>query len=280
MKKMKVVFGIVLSLIVLTALFMLYMHFRTYTVGKDPKFSEITRVYCMSSMYSSEYGYCYDQYSIVNRSNRCYAITDLFDEETREQVETTVPITEEEYLETLKLIEGSRFVREDAPDKDRMDGYMDEENQSADLLFDHMPDGPYELRLSSDSRRAFIGRIKEFMDDTITVSFVNEVEPADVWILENTEANLKTSLWGTASLPKAKLENEYAVTVRKDSGNSYLLRIIDTDEIYYAADDITLKDGYSLIIYRSDGEFQEIILSVYDEAGEKVADYSVFNAAL
>ena len=278
--KKKAVLGVVLALIVLIALFMLYMHFRTYTVGKDPKFSEITRVYCMSSMYSSEYGYCYDQYSIVNRSSRYYAETNLFDRDKGEQVETSVYITEDEYLATLKLIEGSKYARKDAPDKDRMDGYMDELNQSADMFFDHMPDGPYELRLSSDSRNAFIGRIKEFMVDTITVGFVNEVEPADVWILENTEANLKTSLWGKASLPKAKLENEYAVTVRKDSGNSYLLRIIDTDEIYYAADDITLKDGYSLIIYRSDGEFQEIILSVYDEAGEKVADYSVFNAAL
>ena len=278
--KKKAVLGVVLALIVLIALFMLYMHFRTYTVGKDPKFSEITRVYCMSSMYSSEYGYCYDQYSIVNRSNRYYAETNLFDRDKGEQVETSVYITEDEYLATLKLIEGSKYARKDAPNKDRMDGYMDELNQSADMSFDHMPDGPYELRLSSDSRNAFIGRIKEFMVDTITVGFVNEVEPADVWILENTEANLKTSLWGKASLPKAKLENEYAVTVRKDSGNSYLLRIIDTDEIYYAADDITLKDGYSLIIYRSDGEFQEIILSVYDEAGEKVADYSVFNAAL
>ncbi len=278
--KKKAVLGVVLALIVLKALFMLYMHFRTYTVGKDPKFSEITRVYCMSSMYSSEYGYCYDQYSIVNRSSRYYAETNLFDRDKGEQVETSVYITEDEYLATLKLIEGSKYARKDAPNKDRMDGYMDELNQSADMFFDHMPDGPYELRLSSDSRNAFIGRIKEFMVDTITVGFVNEVEPADVWILENTEANLKTSLWGKASLPKAKLENEYAVTVRKDSGNSYLLRIIDTDEIYYAADDITLKDGYSLLIYRSDGEFQEIILSVYDEAGEKVADYSVFNAAL
>ena len=278
--KKKAVLGVVLALIVLIALFMLYMHFRTYTVGKDPKFSEITRVYCMSSMYSSEYGYCYDQYSIVNRSSRYYAETNLFDRDKGEQVETSVYITEDEYLATLKLIEGSKYARKDAPNKDRMDGYMDEMNQSADMFFDHMPDGPYELRLSSDSRNAFIGRIKEFMVDTITVGFVNEVEPADVWILENTEANLKTSLWGKASLPKAKLENEYAVTVRKDSGNSYLLRIIDTDEIYYAADDITLKDGYSLIIYRSDGEFQEIILSVYDEAGEKIADYSVFNAAL
>ncbi len=280
MKKMKVVFGIVLSLIVLTALFVLYMHFRTYTVGKNPKFSEITRVYCMSSMYSSEYGYCYDQYSIVNRSNRCYAITDLFNEETGEQVETTVPITEDEYLETLKLIEGSRFVREDAPDKDRMDGYMDEENQSADLLFDHMPDGPYELRLSSDSRRAFIGRIKEFMDDAITISFVNEVEPSDVWIIENTEANKKTSLWGMASIEKAQLEKEYTVTVREDSNNSYLLHMIDTDGVYYSADNVTLKDGYSMNIYKGDGEFEEIILSVYDESGEKVADYSVFYAAL
>lgn len=218
--KKKAVLGVVLALIVLIALFMLYMHFRTYTVGKDPKFSEITRVYCMSSMYSSEYGYCYDQYSIVNRSSRYYAETNLFDRDKGEQVETSVYITEDEYLATLKLIEGSKYARKDAPNKDRMDGYMDELNQSADMFFDHMPDGPYELRLSSDSRNAFIGRIKEFIVDTITVGFVNEVEPADVWILENTEANLKTSLWGKASLPKSQLENVYSVTVREDSGDS------------------------------------------------------------
>ena len=104
---MKVVFGIVLSLIVLTALFITYMHFRTYTIGKNLKFSEITHVYCMSSVYSSEYGYCYDQYSVSNRSNRYYAKTDLFDQDKGEQIQTTVPITEEEAQE---LISGNQTV--------------------------------------------------------------------------------------------------------------------------------------------------------------------------
>ena len=280
MKKMKVVLGVVLSLVVLIALFMVYLHFRTYTVGKNLKYSDITRVYCMSSMHSSDFGYCYDQYSVIDRSGFYYAQSDLFDKDSGEQVVTTIHITEEEYLDTLKLIEGSKYMREDASNKDRMDGYMDELNQSADMWFEHMPDGPYELRMSSDARKAFIGRVKEFMDSTITVSFVNEVVPGGVWILENTQENRKASVWGTASIEKAKLEEEYSVTTREDESGSYLLRMIDTDQIYYSADDIPLKDGYSMVLYKSDDEFEDIMLAVYDETGEEILNCRVFNAAL
>ncbi len=284
MKKMKVVIGIVLFLIVLTALFITYTHFRTYTVGKDLKFSEINRVYCMSSMHSSDYGYIYDQYSAGKRTEGCYVETDLFDPESGEQVKTTVRITEDEYLEILRAVEGSKYVRQDAPDKDRMDGYMDEQNQSADMFFDRMPDGPYELRLSSDARAAFISGVKELMDKyaaaQFEIHFTNKVCKGDVWIIDDTKENRGTSIWGTATIKETSPERDYSVKLYDNKDNTYLFRMIDEDDIYYEANALTLDDQYSVTIYRKDDEYREVFLIISDEEGNELQTLEVFNAAL
>ena len=38
-----------------------------------------------------------------------------------------------------------------------------------------------------------------FDRESLCVTFVNNVETADVWVLPQTNENLKSSLWGTAS---------------------------------------------------------------------------------
>jgi hypothetical protein len=149
---------VILSAIVLVAVIALwnvYQDYRVYTVGKNPKLSEIRRVYIMSSEYSSDYGYIYEQYSAGFRKGGYYAETDLYDKNQKKQVVTTVIITQEEYMKILSIIDGSKFMREDIPDLNRMDGYMDEVNHSSDLIWDRMPDGPYELRLTDDAWRTF-----------------------------------------------------------------------------------------------------------------------------
>ncbi len=89
------------------------------------------------------------------------AETDLFDEKEKTQVVTTVIITQEEYMHILSFIEGGKFAREDMPDPDRMDGYMDETNQTADLIWDRMPSGPYELRITGEAWRGFFGAVRD-----------------------------------------------------------------------------------------------------------------------
>ena len=123
-------------------------------------------------------------------------------------------------------------------------------------------------------------RVSEAAGETIAIGFVNKVMPADVWVIENTEKNRKTSVWGTANVKSTELQKEYSATVAKNAEDSYLFRMIDTDHNYYSSDDIILKDGYSIEIFKSAGEFEEIKIAVYDEKGEKTEERDVFNAAL
>ena len=105
------------------------------------------------------------------------------------------------------------------------------------------------------------------------------MENADIWLIPNTEENRKTALWGTASIKNAEQEKEYSVEIPKNPGYMYLLQMIVVRHIYYDSKAIRLGDGYSLLLYR-DKENEDVRLVIYDEAGEKISDESVFNAVL
>lgn len=164
MKKVKYVILVIAVLVVVIVLLNVYKDYRTYTVGRNPKLSEITRVYIMSSEHSSDYGYRYDQYSAGFRKGGYYAETDLFDEKKKEQVVTTVIITEEEYMHILSFVEGGKYARKGKPDFNRMDGYMDEVNKTADLIWDRIPDGPYNLELTGEAWREFYGAVRDAVE--------------------------------------------------------------------------------------------------------------------
>ena len=117
-------------------------------------------------------------------------------------------------------------------------------------------------------------------EETITIGFVNSVQTADVWIIPDTEENRKTSVWGTASVKNAEPEKEYPVSIPHNDGDTYLLRMIDKDHIYYESKSVTLLEGYSLVIYRNEENGRDIRLVVYDSDGKELTDESVFNAAL
>ena len=117
-------------------------------------------------------------------------------------------------------------------------------------------------------------------EETITIGFVNSVKTADVWIIPDTEENRKTSVWGTASVKNAEPEKEYPVSIPHNDGDTYLLRMIDKDHIYYESKSVTLLEGYSLVIYRNEENGRDIRLVVYDSDGKELTDESVFNAAL
>ena len=112
-----------------------------------------------------------------------------------------------------------------------------------------------------------------------TVTFINEVKDADVWILPETEENLKTTLWGTATVSGIK-KNESRKAPLCDAGEDglYIIRMIDTDSIYYSAGGIALESGWTVRITGND--LQSIMVEVTDENDVLKNTYSVFAASL
>ena len=112
-----------------------------------------------------------------------------------------------------------------------------------------------------------------------TVHFLNGVKDADVWILPETEANLKTTLWGTATAAGVQQGERREVPLcAPGDGGTYLLRMIDTDHYYYSAGGITLQPGWSMELKGAD--LHAVTLEVTDENGALHAAYQVFAARL
>ena len=104
----------------------------------------------------------------------------------------------------------------------------------------------------------------------VSVTFVNGVEDADVWILPQTEENLGTMLWGTPTLGgSAKGSTE---TCRIEGGaKKYIVRIIDRDEAYFAAKDFFLHDGWT-VRFTTDTDKYDAALAVFDENGNVIGE--------
>jgi hypothetical protein len=113
----------------------------------------------------------------------------------------------------------------------------------------------------------------------ITIKYENAVTTGNVWIIDNTEANRKTTIWGTATIRGAEKDTEYSLEIPQNADDSYLFRMVDKDGIYYESDAITLKEGYSISIFL-EGEFDDVRMVIRDENGEIVGDEILFNAAL
>ena len=114
---------------------------------------------------------------------------------------------------------------------------------------------------------------------TQTVTFRNGVKDADVWILPDTEANRKTTVWGTATAAKVKTgEDREAPLCDPGDNGLYLFRMIDTDSFYYSASGIELKAGWTMRLTGED--LHSITLAVTDENGALQRSYEVFAARL
>lgn len=115
----------------------------------------------------------------------------------------------------------------------------------------------------------------------IAVTIQNQVKAADIWIIPDTEANRKTTVWGTAVLSKLDVgtsQTAYVWGSPEDNG-MYLIRMIDEDQMFYSADGIKLEHNQSIVIHE-DKENRTIILEVYDADGIKIAEYEMFAARL
>ena len=111
------------------------------------------------------------------------------------------------------------------------------------------------------------------------IVFVNGLEQADVWILPETEKNLKTTVWGTATVSKVKTdESRQAELCEPGVDGLYLFRMIDTDSFYYSANGISLEDGWTVEIKEND--LNNYSLEVRDKNGKTQKTYDVFSARL
>lgn len=109
----------------------------------------------------------------------------------------------------------------------------------------------------------------------MTVTVINGVQEADVWILPDTEAYRKTTVWGAATAAKvAAGESRLTPLCEPGDDGHYLLRMIDADSFYYSAGGITLRDGWTLRIQETD--VMAVTLEVADESGVTRDTYDVF----
>ena len=116
--------------------------------------------------------------------------------------------------------------------------------------------------------------------DEVFITFRNEVETADIWLLPQTEENRHSSLWGTATLSELATGAESQVSLTALGGpGTYILLAIDVEEMYYEASDVELAAGYTLRLSESDDPWT-VTLDVTDASGAQVASYSVFAARL
>lgn len=115
---------------------------------------------------------------------------------------------------------------------------------------------------------------------SVNISFQNEVEQADVWILPQTEENLKTSLWGTPSAGALGVgEKAELCLTNPEYAEAWLVRIIDKDQAYYSAQDLTLEDGYT-VVFKSEGSKFEAVIEVLDESGAVIFTAEAFTGVL
>ena len=135
-----------------------------------------------------------------------------------------------------------------------------------------MPDHELTLHVSSHNSMEYI--------PTVSVSFQNEVEEADVWLLPQTEENLKTSLWGTPSAGALeKGESAELTLTNPEYAEAWLVRIIDQDKAYYSARDLKLEDGYT-VVFKSEGSKFDAVIEVHDASGAVFFSAKAFTGTL
>ena len=106
--------------------------------------------------------------------------------------------------------------------------------------------------------------------EMMKIRFVNEVEDTDLWILPQTEKNLKTSLWGTATVAMLKKEDAIEVSIEETSDHLYILRLIDQRGALYSANDFELHDGDTIVFDAIDDDFVRARLTLLDKEGKEV----------
>ena len=117
------------------------------------------------------------------------------------------------------------------------------------------------------------------IEKTKQITFINELNSADVWILPQTEQNLKTTVWGTAIISKADTDQSVSAMIPEPSEDGlYIFRMIDTDGYYYSANGLTIEAGWTVKILGED--LNSVTIEVTDENGALQKTYEAFAARL
>ena len=112
------------------------------------------------------------------------------------------------------------------------------------------------------------------------IEILNKVETADFWILPQTEANLKTTVWGTATVAKlSKGESEELSLQESPLADLWMIRIIDVQHALYSVNDIVFSEGYR-IVFRTPGRNTEAVIEVLDAEGNIVLSKPAFTGVL
>ncbi len=137
---------------------------------------------------------------------------------------------------------------------DDVDLSQDYDNDHGYIFRFTMPEHDVTLHVESHNSMVAVER------ESIRVTLVNNVGLADFWILPQTEENLKTSLWGTATA-RALGTGERREVVLTETGEQefFIVRAIDDDHAYYSVSDVTLGDGYTIRFQTEDSGFDAVI---------------------
>ena len=102
--------------------------------------------------------------------------------------------------------------------------------------------------------------------DYNSVTFINDVNDADIWILPQTEKNLKTTVWGTATVSGTLKGESYPVSLCEPGDDGYyVFRMIDKEGFYYSANGLILKNNWTVKI--SGESFHQEKIYETDERG-------------
>lgn len=150
--------------------------------------------------------------------------------------------------------------------------YLDDENielkQSYDdkhgyILTFTMPDHDVTLNMNSHNNMVYIPQIN--------VTFVNEVNEADIWIIPQTEENTKPT-WDNATISKLPVNEEKEISLQENrDAESWIINIIAGYQ-YYSVSDIALKEGYTIIFKTETKEYNGIqhkneFIEILDQKG-------------
>lgn len=108
----------------------------------------------------------------------------------------------------------------------------------------------------------------------INVTFLNEVNEADIWILPQTEANIN-SAWGTPTISKLPLNEKKEISLQENEDVENRIINIVAGYRYYSASNITLKEGYTIIFKSETKEYNGIqrkneFIEILDRNGNSV----------
>lgn len=132
----------------------------------------------------------------------------------------------------------------------------------------------HDVTLHVESHNSMLAAERE----SLRVTLVNNVATADFWIMPQTEDNLKSSLWGTATAKALGAGEQRDITLTEPAEQLFIVRAIDEDHAYFSVKDVTLGDGYTIRFQTNDSRFDAVI-EVLDADGTVLKTQPAFVGA-